>query len=229
MGMVSGKPRVTILICAFNERDNLPHVLPKIPEEVYEVLLVDGHSTDNTTAVAEKLRPDIHILLQPGKGKGDALKYGLKHATGDIIVTLDADGATDPDEMQKFIEPLLKGYEFVKGSRFLGIFPRNKLWYRILGNWLITITFNVLFLKKYTDLCSGYNAFWKKTIDKVNLWSADGFENEPLINCRVALEKLKVLEVGHSDIGRLKGEVKETSWRQGFKAIKTILRERFSG
>ncbi len=87
---------ITALVCTLNEAENLCHVLPNIPAWVDEVLLVDGHSTDNTVEVAKKLCPDIHILYQPGKGKGDALKHGIKHAKGDIIVTLDADGATDP-------------------------------------------------------------------------------------------------------------------------------------
>jgi glycosyltransferase involved in cell wall biosynthesis len=223
----SSEVRITALICALNEEANLSQVLPKIPDCVNEVLLVDGHSSDNTVEVARNLRPDIRILYQPGKGKGDALKHGIKHASGDIIVMLDADGATDPEEMRKFIEPLLDGYEFAKGSRFLGRFPNGKRWYRVLGNWFITVTFNILFFKKYTDLCSGYNAFWRKAIEGVNLWSPDGFENEPLINTRITKKKVKVIEVGHSDKGRLNGEIKELTWRQGFKAIKTLIRERF--
>ncbi len=155
MGTVSDKPRVTVLICAANEKDNLSHVLPQVPADIYEVLLVDGYSTDGTVDPPKKLRPDIRILYQQGRGKGDALEFGIKHATGDIVVTLDADGATDAREMQKFIAPLLDGYDVAKGSRFLGRFPRNKPWHRILGNWLITITFDVLFFKKYTDMCSG--------------------------------------------------------------------------
>ena len=128
-----------------------------------------------------------------------------------------------------FLEPLLGGFDYAKGSRFRHNFPRNKPWYRILGNWIITLTFNVLFGKAYTDLCSGYNAFWKNKVVPLELWSADGFENEPLINCRIAKAKLKVVEVGHRDGGRIGGEVKEQAWRQGTKAIKSIIRERFSG
>jgi len=223
------KASITVLICALNEEQNLPHILPHLPQWVDEVILVDGHSTDRTVEVAKELRPDIRVLYQPGKGKGDALHCGFKHAQGDIIVTLDADGATDPREMHRFIEPLLDGYEFAKGSRFLRGSPRSKPWYRILGNWLITLTFDALFFKSYTDLCSGYNAFWKKTLERVKPWSADGFENEPLIISRVTREKVRVIEVGHSDEGRLNGQVKELAWRQGFKAIKSIIRERFRG
>jgi glycosyltransferase involved in cell wall biosynthesis len=219
---------VSVLICTLNEAENLPHVIPGIPEWVYEILLVDGNSTDNTLAVATRLKSDIRILRQPGRGKGDALRHGLAQAQGDIVVTLDADGATDPAELDKFIQPLLNGYDFVKGTRFGLGFPRNKPWYRILGNWIITLTFDTLFLARYTDLCSGYNAFWKKRVLEAGcLPDGDGFENEPLINSRVRKQHLKVVEVAHRDSGRISGSVKEHAWRQGFKAIKCIVRERF--
>jgi len=221
--------KITVIICTLNEEESLPYVLPNIPEWVDEILLVDGHSTDNTVEVAKTIRPEIKVLYQPGKGKGDALRHGIKHTTGDIIVTLDADKATDPEEMPKFIQPLLNGYDFAKGSRFLQGFPPNKPRHRILGNWIITITFNILFFRRYTDLCSGYNAFWRAAIEQINPWSSDGFENEPLINTRIRKAGLRVIEVGHLDQGRDKGEVKESSWRQGFKAIKSILRERLRG
>lgn len=225
----SDQPTITALICTLNEGSNLPHVLPRIPDWVDEVIMVDGHSTDNTVAIAENLRPDIRILCQPGRGKGDALRLGMEQATGDIIVTLDADGSTDPREMRRFIDPLLHGYDYAKGSRFRGAFPRNKPWFRILGNWIITLVFDVLYLRRYTDLCSGYNAFWRQTLVSGNPWSRDGFENEPLVNCWVAKNGLQVKEVGHTDHGRLNGEVKELSWRQGFKAMRSIVRERFRG
>lgn len=220
--------RTTVLICTLNEAENLPYVLPKIPDWVNEVILVDGHSTDRTVEVAQELRPDIKILYQPGKGKGDALRYGIKHASGDIIVTLDADGATPPEEMPKFVDPLLDGYDFVKGSRFALGLPEGKPRHRVLGNWIITITFDLLFFKGYTDLCSGYNAFWKGKVKGMDLWSSDSYENEPLINARIRKRGLKVREVGYREPARLSGEIKEQSWRQGLKAIKSILRERFS-
>jgi len=228
MRIVNKKPKITALICALNEEENLADVLLKIPQWADEIILVDGHSTDRTVEVAKEARSNIRILCQPGNGKGDALKYGFEHSSGDIIVTLDADGSTDPEEMYKFVEPLLNGYDFAKGTRFLRRLPRNKPWYRILGNWIITTIFDVLFLRRYTDLCSGYNAFWKKDMEEVIRWSPDGFENEPLINSMITKKKVKVIEVGHSDDGRLNGQCKELAWRQGFKAIKTIMRERFS-
>jgi len=222
-------PKVSVIICAFNEEKNLPYVLPGIPAWVDEVVLVDGHSTDRTVEVAKKLRPEIRVLYQPNRGKGDALRHGIKHASGDILVTLDADGATDPKDIPKFIEPLLKGYDFAKGSRFTLALPVNKASHRIFGNLLIAAVFNILYGDRYTDLCSGYNAFWKRALERIDLGSSDCFEDEPLLIARVKRAGLRIAEVGHHDLGRIYGEGKAPSWRQGLKAIKTITRERLRG
>lgn len=227
------QPRVTVLICTLNEAENLAHIIPRIPPWVDEVLLVDGHSTDGTVEVAQKLRPDIRVLYQPGKGKGDALRHGIQHATGDIVVTLSADLETDPEEMPIFIRPLLQGYDFVKGTRFSwnpfrARFPKGKPFHRILGNLIIALTFDVLFFKRFTDLCSGYNAFWKRAIERVDLSFRDGFENEPLVTARAVKIGLRVKELFHADGGRIAGYSKAPSWRDGFRDIKTVVRERFS-
>ena len=219
---------VTALVCTLNEEENLPHVLPEIPDWVDELLLVDGHSTDKTVAVARGLRPDVRIVRQPGRGKGDALKCGIEQATGDIVVTLDADGTTDPRDIPMFVEPLLWGCDFVKGSRFALSRPAGKPRHRIFGNWVIVTTYNVLYRTKYTDLCSGYNAFWRQAMARVDLSGWTGQE-EPLLNARVRKAGLKVVEVGHHDKGRIAGETKQPSWQQGFGAVRTVISERFRG
>ena len=114
------RPQVSIIIPTLNEAANLPFVLPRIPVSVGEILVVDGHSTDNTVEVAHKLHPKVHVLFQKGKGKGNALNCGYDHAKGDIIITLDADGFMRPEEMPRFLAPLCDGYDFAKGSRFKG-------------------------------------------------------------------------------------------------------------
>src|ERR1700682_5888776 len=111
-------PRITAVVPSRNEAQNLHYVLPYIPPMVSEVILVDGHSTDDTIAVAKQLLPDIRVINQTRKGKGDALRIGFAAATGDIIVMIDADGSTDPAEIPSYIEALLSGYDFAKGSRF---------------------------------------------------------------------------------------------------------------
>src|SRR6185437_10317051 len=110
-------PRVSVVIPTLDEAANLPHVFARMPD-VFEVIVVDGHSTDSTIEVARALRPDVRVILQHGNGKGNALACGFAAARGEIIVMLDADGSTDPAEIPAFVGPLLEGADFAKGSRF---------------------------------------------------------------------------------------------------------------
>lgn len=223
---VTNKARITVLICTLDEELNLPHVLPKIPQWVDEVLLVDGHSTDNTVELAKRLRPNIRILYQPGKGKGDALRYGIKHASGDIVVTLDADGSTDPQEIPRFIQPLLGGFDFAKGSRFADGEPLNMRWHRWLGNKVLAITSNILHGTRYTDICSGYNAFWKSAIKRIELLS-DGFEMEQEMLVKARKASLRIVEVNHHYVERRGGTSKVSGIKQGFINWIVIIKERF--
>lgn len=219
-------PKVTVLICTLNEEQNLPHVLPRIPAWVNEVLVIDGHSTDKTVEVARKIRPDIRIMGQPGKGKGDALRYGIEQASGDIIVTLDADGSTDPEELPRFIEPLLDGHDFVKGSRLIKDYRSNMRWHRWLGNKVLVSIFNILFNARYTDVCSGYNAFWRNAYQFL-CPTYDGFEMEQQILAKAKKARLKVVEVGHYDKGRLGNASKVSALKQGLRDLMVIIKERF--
>jgi len=222
----SGGWRVTVLICARNEVQNLPHVLPLIPDFVDEVLLVDGHSTDGTVEVARQIRPGIRILQQPGTGKGQALRYGVEHATSDIIVTLDADGETDPLELPRFLDALFAGADWIKGSRFRDGYHRKPL-KRIFGNWVIVNTCNLLFGTRFTDVCCGYNAFWRRVPRELDLWAADGWNYEPLLVARLLRAGRDVRELGYRYRGRLSGDSKLPDWRQGLRAVWVLVRERF--
>src|SRR5579864_9112506 len=94
-----GSVTISVVIPALNEADNLPYVLPRIPDWIDEVILVDGASADETWAIAYSLYPTIRVIQQEGKGKGAALQSGFEAASGDIIVMLDADGSTDPKDI----------------------------------------------------------------------------------------------------------------------------------
>ena len=228
MGKPQGCPRVSVIICAFNEEQNLPHVLPRLPEWMDEVILVDGHSTDSTVELAKRLRPDIRILYQSGKGKGDALKCGIKQTSGDVIVTLDADGETNPEDIPRFIKPLLDGYDFVKGSRLANGCPQNMPWHRWFGNEVLAVTCNILHGTRYTDICSGYNAFWKSAFQRLTL-TYDGFAMEQEILVKAKKAGLRVVEVIHQDAGRIGGVSKVSSIKQGFTNLLVIMRECFRG
>src|SRR5436190_14912884 len=119
MQLSQQKLPVSIVIPARNEAKNLYHILPDIPASISEIILVDGHSTDDTIAVAQELCPDIRVVRQVGIGKGDAMRLGFAACTQDIIIMLDSDGSADPAEIPRFVEALAQGNDFAKGSRFL--------------------------------------------------------------------------------------------------------------
>jgi len=219
-------PRVSVVIPTHNEAENLPHVLPRVPSEVHELIIVDGHSQDDTPAVARRLRPRARIIMQDRRGKGNALACGFRAATGDVIVALDADGSTDPVEIPRFVAALQDGADYVKGSRYLeGGGSTDLSGVRSLGNRSLGLLVNVLFRTQYTDLCYGYNAFWTDCIDIVYR-ECDGFEVETVLNVRAARAGLSISEVPSFEHERIHGTSNLRPVRDGSRVLRTILRER---
>jgi glycosyltransferase involved in cell wall biosynthesis len=225
-GAAIATPTVSVVVPTLDEAANLPHVFARIPVGTYEVIVVDGHSSDDTVAVARMLRPDVRVLMQEGRGKGDALACGFAAARGEIIVMIDADGSTDPAEIPRFVEALLGGADFAKGSRFLhggGSADITRL--RRHGNRLLSAIVNGMFGTKYTDLCYGFNAFWRHCLPHMTV-NCSGFEVETLINVRIARAGLTVAEVPSFEAERLHGESKLNAFRDGSRVLRTIVRER---
>lgn len=219
-------PRVSIVVPALNEERNLPHVLPRIPHWVHEVLLVDGQSMDRTLEVARQLFPGIRVVTQEGRGKGAALRSGFSAATGDIIVTLDADGSADPAEIPAFVGVLMTGVDFVKGSRFLqGGGTADMELHRRLGNWVLRVAAKIAFGGRFSDLCYGYNAFWSDLLPQIAP-DVDGFEIETQMNLRALRYGLKVAEIPSFEGRRIHGSSRLRALRDGWRVLGTIARER---
>lgn len=221
-------PPISVVIPTRNEAQNLYHVLPRIPPIVSEIILVDGHSTDDTIKVAQQLIPSIQIVKQVGSGKGDALRAGFAACTGDIIVMLDADGSADPREIPRFVEALIQGYDLAKGTRFLrGGGSEDITFLRRLGNFALCSVVNILFSTSFSDLCYGYNAFWRHCLNYVDV-DCDGFEVETLINLRMYKAKLRIVEVPSFELSRIHGQSNLNTFRDGWRILKTIVKERSS-
>jgi glycosyltransferase involved in cell wall biosynthesis len=222
----SAIPRISVVIPTLNEARNLSHVFSSLPADLFEVIIVDGRSVDETIAVARRLRPDVRVVMQAARGKGDALACGFAASEGDIIVMLDADGSTDAAEMARFIDALLDGADFVKGSRFLPGGGSDDLTFtRRLGNGLLSGLVNRLFGTSYTDLCYGYNAFWSRCLPSLRV-DCDGFEVETLLNIRAARAGLTIREVPSYELSRIHGASNLHVVRDGLRVLRTILRER---
>jgi hypothetical protein len=217
--------RISVVIPALNEALNLRHVLANLPDNVFEVVLVPGTSTDDTETVARRLRPDVRVVHQTRSGKGNALACGFAACQGDIIVTLDADGSADPKEIPAFVGALLAGADFAKGTRAIqGGGSHDMTVLRRLGNRGLTHLANVLHGTHYSDLCYGYNAFWHACLPALNV-DIDGFEVETLINLRAAKSGLRVAEVASFELARIHGDSNLRTFRDGWRVLGTILRE----
>ena len=218
-------PRVSVVVPTLNEARNLPHVFATLPSDIYEIVLVDGRSTDGTVEVARALYPDVRIVGQTRKGKGNALAAGFAACRGDIIVMLDADGSTNGREIPRYVDALLNGADFAKGTRFAaGGGSSDITTLRRLGNWFFSALVNLLIGTRYSDLCYGYNAFWTHCLPYINV-DCDGFEVETLINIRVAKAGLTVTEVPSLEESRIHGASNLNAFRDGLRVLATIFRE----
>ena len=233
-------PRVSVVVPTYNEAKNLPHVFSRLPADLHEVVVVDGRSVDDTVEVARALRPDVRIIRQNRRGKGNAMACGFAAVTGDVIVMLDADGSADGQEIERFVAALTAGADFAKGTRFAGDGGSSDITaLRAWGNrWLNRIA-NALFGTRYTDLCYGYNAFWAHCLpaleldpgtehDDTVIW-VDGFEIETIINTRMAKAGMRITEVPSYEHPRLHGTSNLNTWRDGFRVLRALVVERCNG
>jgi Glycosyl transferase family 2 len=221
----SRKTKVSVVVPAMNEAKNIGHVLEQLPEGIHEVILVDGNSEDNTIEAARAACPEIRVLVQSGRGKGDAFRTGFAAVTGNLIVMLDADGSADPAEIPRFIEALEAGADFAKGSRYLpGGGSTDITGLRSLGNKVLSGSANLLHGTHFTDLCYGYNAFWARCLPFISL-DVPGFEVETLINLRIAGAGMKITEVPSYELDRIHGESNLKTFRDGTRVLATIFSE----
>ena len=232
-------PKVSLIIPAKNEAQNLPWVLTRIPKIVTEVILVDGDSTDDTVEVAKNFYPDIIVLPQKAAGKGSALVTGFLAATGDIIVMIDADCSMDPQEIHGLVGALLSGLDVVKSSRYISGGGSDDISYlRHFGNQGLRLVSKILFRHRWSELAYGYAAFWRDVVPALNLEEiilngnpsskkeyGRGFEIENLLFTRSHKIGLKVGEVFSFEYPRQYGVSNLSTFKDGWRVLMSIFRE----
>jgi len=223
--------RLTVLIPAHNEEQNLPSVLKRLPKipQIVEVLLVDGHSQDGTVQVARELAPGIKVVQQQGAGKGDAIVSGARVAIGDHFLVLDADGSQIPEEIVTYIEKAETGFDLVKGSRYMdgGSSDEDTLDRRLVTRTAQFVA-NTLWRTRFSDICYGMFLINRQRFLELGIRSLR-HDVEWEVMAKAARNGLKIIEVPAYEAKRISGHSHVSYIRDGWLIARTVLREFFRG
>jgi len=223
---------VSFLIPAYNEARTILEVLERIDalDLEVEVIVVDDGSTDETAAIVETFaasHPEVHLLRQPNRGKGSAVRLAATRITKEIAVIQDADMEYDPADVIRLIEPIQRGVaDVVFGSRLSGGAPqRAYLFWHLIGNRCLSLLTGLLFNTTLSDMETGYKAFRSDVLRSLRL-TQDDFAIEPEITGEVCRRHLRVYEMPIAYYGRTYADGKNITWRDGFKAIRVLVQVR---
>jgi glycosyltransferase involved in cell wall biosynthesis len=225
---------LSVVIPCFNEQRTVGAVVDRVVDSpwVAEVIVVDDGSTDGTRELLEKIEhPRVRVLLQPqNMGKGAALRRGFTEATAEYVVIQDADLEYDPDEFGLLLEPLEEDLaDVVFGSRFLSARPHRVLYFwHSMGNKFLTLLSNMFTDLNLTDMETCYKAFRRDVIQSITL-EEDRFGFEPEVTAKLARGGWRIYEVGISYSGRTYAEGKKIGWRDGVRAVYSVLRYSAAG
>ena len=225
--------KISVIIPCFNEHQTIVDVLDKVLEinsSKYnlEMIIVDDYSTDGSREILNNISKDKiqHLILnEKNYGKGYSIRQGIKKASGEIILIQDADHEYDPHDYEKLLKPILNGNaDIVYGSRFIGSDSKRVLYFwHSVGNYFLTFLSNMFSNLNLSDMECGYKVFKSKIIKNIEL-NENRFGFEPEITARISSLDIKIYEVGINYHGRKYSEGKKITWKDGFSALRCIVR-----
>jgi glycosyltransferase involved in cell wall biosynthesis len=224
---------ITFLIPAYNEARTIAAVLDRIAALGldYEAIVVDDGSTDATAEIvaarAATGGEPVRLLRKPNGGKGSALRHGIPHCRGEIVVIQDADMEYDPGDVPALIEPIQRDVaDVVYGSRLSGGRPqRAYMFWHLVGNRFLSLLTGLLFNTTITDMETGYKAFRAEALQQLHL-TENHFGIEPEITGEVCRRHLRIYETPIAYYGRTYEEGKNITWKDGFRAVFVLVRTR---
>lgn len=228
--------KLSVIIPVYNEEKTIGAVIGSVQKAALngikkEIIVVDDFSTDGTRKILLGLKgSNLKIFFhQKNQGKGTAIRTGLKHVTGDIILIQDADLEYNPSEYGKLLRPIIEDNKnVVYGTRLEYIKHNVKNMNRLhfIGNLFLTYITNLFYNTNITDMETGYKVFRKEVIDKIKL-KAKRFDFEPEITAKILKKGYKICEVPITFKARKFDEGKKITWRDGIKALFYLIKYRF--
>ena len=221
--------KLSVVIPVYNEKETIRELYEcvKAVDIDKEIILVDDFSTDGTREIVQGLADaSTRVLLHDrNMGKGAALRTGFDNVTGDIVIIQDADLEYDPSQYPKLIQPILDGRaDVVYGSRFVsGEYRRVLYYWHMVGNNLLTLLSNMLTNLNLSDMETCYKVFRRDILEKITI-EENRFGFEPEITAKISKLNVRIFEVGISYSGRTYKEGKKIGWRDGFSALRCILK-----
>lgn len=228
--------KLSVIIPVYNEEKTIKKIIDKVKKVQLrdiskEIIIVDDMSVDKTRKILKKITDTSLKIVYHKKnvGKGSAIRTGLENASGDIILIQDADLEYNPQEYKKLLKPIIEGKaEVVYGSRLNVIKKNLKKMYKLhyIGNLFLTITTNLLYGAKITDMETGYKVFKREVIKSINL-RAKRFDFEPEVTAKLLKNGYKIIEVPINFMGRKFEEGKKITWVDGLKALFCLIKYKF--
>lgn len=220
---------LSVVIPIYNEKETIREIYNcvKAVDIDKEIILVDDFSTDGTREILHSLADATTkvVMHDRNMGKGAALRTGFQNVTGDIVIIQDADLEYDPQQYPKLIQPILDGKaDVVYGSRFAnGEYRRVLFFWHMVGNKFLTTLSNMMTNLNLTDMETCYKVFRREVLERITV-EENRFGFEPEITAKLSKMDVRIYEIGISYSGRSYKEGKKIGWRDGFSALRCILK-----